>query len=134
MTRKRHKSEVYFVQWADGITKIGSTEHRRYRDFEARGATVKALVEVCHATCMYRAEYAAQAMARFNPATRLAFSSKSEAIDHLGKSGGGWRECWRGVDDIILAAAIEAAEEYECTHVDRAAEYRRLAQQVAKRK
>jgi predicted GIY-YIG superfamily endonuclease len=105
MGYRRHNPSVYLVRWPDGIVKVGYTDCKRWRKFELRGAT---LVNVWYFSTSSDAINAETQMKKHLPYHR-AFTSKTEAIDHLGYSGDGWTECLKAPQTVDTATILQQA-------------------------
>ena len=101
-------NQVYIVGWPDlGIVKVGTTSNgrERYGPFLNRGAELISLTSHKGLSYLDIERRAHEVMETRWP---LAFESKTEAAEHLGKGGCGWLECysipvteWHDVIDLV---------------------------------
>ena len=89
---KKHPPLVYIVRWPDSVTKIGFTEHRRWRSFEIRGAAVLARFEFPTTTAAFLVEGLGHEWMRLNGT--YAFDALGDSLAHMGSGGGGYAECF----------------------------------------
>lgn len=98
--RVRHKPTVYAVHWPEiNVFKVGFSEYRRWRAFEARGANVLDLMMFDHFKEAFDFELACHLA--MSEVCRSAFKSGQEAACYLGSRGGGYKECYRVPGDLM---------------------------------
>jgi hypothetical protein len=110
VSRKRGEETAYLVGWPGiGIVKGGYTSHRRWRDFQIRGAVVLALWIFEHHSAAFAAESIVdRCLARLG---QRAFRTAVEAEPFLGHRGGGYLECYRLPAGMMLSHAREQCSE-----------------------
>lgn len=101
-----HKPTVYAVHWPKiNVFKIGFSEKRRWRAFEARGANVLDLMDFDDVSNAYAFEDACHYV--MTEVCRSAFTSGKEAAPYLGGQGGGYMECYRVPADLMPREILE---------------------------
>ena len=92
---RNYYAQRYLVGWRDGVVKVGSTSsgRRRWGIFLNRGATMLDLAYYAEFSDDLRAERWLRAYL-LRLGYKPAFSDKSESLNHLGPSGGGYLECF----------------------------------------
>jgi hypothetical protein len=109
---------TYLVGWDDDlIIKAGVTMGRRWKKFVSRGATLYLLHRNDSGDGRTFCDLERVIYAGLPPGmTGRAFSTKEEAVGHLGSGGGGYMECVRAVDERAYRDAVASCERIMRSH------------------